>query len=201
MKTCIITGANRGLGLALAQILSQRPDWRVWGTTRRASPPIKGIQWAKLDVTSILSVSQLAVYFSQSGDALDLLINNAATLELLDEDILKLTHSGLMRTLETNVYGALLMAQGFWPGLKRAGGRVLNISSTDALCLDECRPAYAVSKIALEAVTKKLALAGKRDGVTVSSVQMGWFRSGMGTDKAPMSADEAAAQLVKETGI
>jgi hypothetical protein len=30
---------------------------------------------------------------------------------------------------------------------------------------------------------------------------MGWFRSGMGTDKAPMSADEAAAQLVKETGI
>lgn len=201
MKTALITGANRGLGLALAERLVAL-DYNVIATTRQQHHPSLGRignfgNWIYLDVTSAISISMAVNAFARKFASLDLLINNAAVLEDGTGDILTVTPHLLERTMRTNVSGALLVTQAFWPYLKKAGGRVINISSSDAECLDDCRPAYAVSKAALNAVTMKLQIAGKRDGVSVNHVNPGWFRSGMGTDKAPISAEEAALKVLE----
>ena len=184
MKTAIVTGCGRGLGNALLDQLDGL-GYLVAGATH-----------GQMDVTSQISVVNFAFDFAQKHSSLDLLINNAAVI-LDSKDILSVTPGMLQDTMEVNALGPLFVCQAHWKLLKAAHGLIINISSSDAECLDECRPAYSISKAALEAVTKKLALAGKRDGVRVVSVHPGWFRSGMGGPNAPLSPEEAAANVLK----
>jgi len=200
MKTALITGAYRGLGLETARQLSDR-GWRVILTARRkeqgaaATAKLKNALFLELDITNNSSVSRAAKQVSE----LDVLINNAAIIEDGDEDILAISPELIARTISTNALGSLRVSQAFIPLLcGSGGGRIVNVSSGAGQLSDTgtWAPAYSASKTTLNAITCLLAAALKDKGVAVNSVSPGWCRTEMGGPAAPRSVEEGAAGIV-----
>jgi len=200
MKTALITGAYRGLGFEVARQLTDR-DFRVIITARHlnlgqvAAAKLANASFLELDINDPVSVGRAAKQVEQ----LDVLINNAAILSGDDQDILRLPAELLLATLTTNTLGALRIAQAFVPHLsKRAGGRIVNVSSGGGQLseMGTWAPAYCISKTALNAVTCQLAAALRADGIAVNSVCPGWCRTEMGGAGAPRSVEEGAAGIV-----
>ncbi len=200
MKTVLITGAYRGLGLEVARQLTER-GYRVILTARKhdagqaAAAKLKNATFLELDITDAGSVARAAGQVSQ----LDVLINNAAIIAEGDADILHLPPELVLRTLATNTLGALRVAQAFLPHLlKSPAGRIVNVSSGGGQLseMGTWAPAYCISKTALNAVTCQLAAALKPHGIAVNSVCPGWCRTEMGGPGAPRSVEEGTAGIV-----
>jgi len=112
---------------------------------------------------------------------IDLLINNAAVLS-----------NSMDESIAVNAMGAYNLTKALWPQLTKAKGCVVNVSSREGLMQNTLfgRRPYSVSKALLNALTR--TLADNKDGVTVNACCPGWFRSRLGGDRAPISAEEAA---------
>lgn len=195
-RSVLITGANRGLGLATARALASR-GYSVIVTARElAKAEAVGVGTPEqLDVADPESIAAL---HERVGDV-DILINNAAVL--LDEgtSILDLSRDAAQTTMQTNFRGPLLLCQAFVPGmLRRRWGRVVNVSSGagQLSSMSSYAPAYSMSKTALNAVTRQFAAATEGRGVLVNSVCPGWVRTDMGGAGAPRSIDEGIDGIV-----
>lgn len=205
-KTAFITGANKGIGFEVARQLAQL-GYAVFVGSRDISKGKQATQqlceqgyeatFIQLDVTDPLSIKQAAGTFSQKADHLDVLINNAAVLDDHGEDILKLNVELLNRTLTTNVTGPIMVIQDFLPFLQKSDApRIINVSSGVGSLrnMQTYAPAYSISKVALNAVTRQFA--GALPGVAVNSVSPGWVRTDMGGNNASRSVEEGAAGIV-----
>lgn len=120
-RVAVVTGANRGIGVAIARELVAR-GLRVVGTSRspdgKAAIEEAGAEHHLLDVTSDASVERLA---SDVGE-LDVLVNNAGTsMNGFDANVAR-------ETLDTNYFGALRVTERLLPAL-RDGGRIVMVSS------------------------------------------------------------------------
>jgi NAD(P)-dependent dehydrogenase (short-subunit alcohol dehydrogenase family) len=195
-RTVLITGANRGLGLATARALASR-GYSVIATARElAKAEAAGVGTPEqLDVSDPASITAL---HERVGDV-DILINNAAVL--LDEStsILDLSRDAARTTMQTNFRGPLLLCQAFVPGMmRRRWGRVVNVSSGagQLSTMSSYAPAYSMSKTALNALTRQFAAATRGHGVLVNSVCPGWVRTDMGGPGAPRSIDEGIDGIV-----
>jgi NAD(P)-dependent dehydrogenase (short-subunit alcohol dehydrogenase family) len=182
--TALITGAGRGLGLALARALLAR-GWRVVVDARRAEHLATALPGAVVvpgDVTDpahrdalVSAVSGLAPTDEQR---LDLLVNNASDLgpsplpRLADVPL-----AAVRRVYETNVLAPLALTQKFLPLLRASHGTVLNISSDAAVEAYEGWGAYGSSKAALDQLTA--VLAAEEPGLAVYSVDPGDMRTEM----------------------
>ena len=172
----IVTGANRGIGLEVVRQLAQRGMHVVLGsrdrekgeTAARSLPHERGtVQPYQLDVTDQQSIDRLAREITAQFGQLDILVNNAAILydtwQQATTADLKTVHTAL----ETNVFGAWRMCQAFLPLLRKSrAARIVNVSSESGSLAQMSgeTPAYSVSKVALNALTRMFAaeLAGKR---------------------------------------
>ncbi len=202
MKTALITGAYRGLGLETARQLSARGyqviiTARDLGKALAAAAGLRNARALQLDSNDDASVARAAKEVTE----LDVLINNAAILAAGDEDILRLPLEIVERTLINNTVGALRAAQGFLAQLSQSSaGRIVNVSSGGGQLGDDetstWAPAYCISKTALNGVTSQLAAALKGLGIAVNSVCPGWCRTDMGGAEATRSAEEGAAGIV-----
>lgn len=208
MRTVLITGANRGLGLALVRRYGEA-GWRVWACCRaparaselRALARASGgrVSVRALDVTRGAQVARLARSFGRRR--LDLLINNAGIYAGHYRANLGQTDYGLWaKACATNVMGPARMAAAFAPALARSPkGTIVNISSimgSIALTSAGSSYAYRSTKAALNMVTKTLALELKPWRITVAAIHPGWVRTDMGGAKAPLSPKKAAAEVV-----
>ena len=200
MKTALITGAYRGLGLEVARQLSER-GWQIILTARRkdqgsaAAAQLKNATFLELDISSDTSVARAA----KTVQNLDVLINNAAVIADNDQDILTIRPQVIAETIEINAFGALRVTQAFVSHLlKSRAGRIVNVSSGAGQLSDmgTWSPAYAASKTALNAITCLFAAALKENGIAVNSVCPGWCRTEMGGSNAPRSVEEGAAGIV-----
>ena len=127
--TVVITGANRGLGLAFARHALANGARKVYGAARDPNTiTLPGLVPIALDVTNS---SQVAAAAADCGDV-TLVVNNAGIASvkgLLDEDSIAAT----ARMMETNVYGLLRVGQAFAPVLARnSGGALLNVLSVSS---------------------------------------------------------------------
>ena len=200
MRTALVTGAYRGLGLEVARQLSAR-GFRVIISARQreaglaAAAKVTNAPFLEMDITNAASIGLAVKQVSQ----LDVLINNAAILLPEDENMLQIAPETVARTLMTNAVGALQVSQAFIPLLRKSpAGRIINVSSGGGQ-LGETgtwAPAYCISKTALNGVTCQLAAALKDQGIAVNSVCPGWCRTEMGGAGAPRSAEEGAAGIV-----
>lgn len=201
MKTVLITGAYRGLGLETARQLAAR-GFQVIITARdleqaaSAAAGLSNVKGLQLDLNDEASVDRAA----QTTPLLDVLINNAAILETGDEDFLRIPLEIVERTLINNTVGALRMAQAFLPQLARSpAGRIVNVSSGGGQLgngeTSTWAPAYCISKTALNGVTCQLAAALTSQGIAVNSVCPGWCRTDMGGAGATRSVAEGAAGI------
>jgi NAD(P)-dependent dehydrogenase (short-subunit alcohol dehydrogenase family) len=206
VRVALVTGANRGIGLEVCRQLAGL-GLRVILTARDLSKATsaagglesEAIEPEQLDVTDPQSILALAARLAVRRIDVDVLVNNAAIL--LDEgtDIVDLEADNLRRTFETNVFGAVAVAQAFVPGMvARRYGRVVNVSSEagQLASMGTYAPAYSMSKTALNAFTNQLAAATRGSGVLVNSACPGWVRTDMGGAAAPRSVREGADTIV-----
>jgi NAD(P)-dependent dehydrogenase (short-subunit alcohol dehydrogenase family) len=183
-RTVLVTGAGRGLGLALARDLLSS-GWRVVVDARRADHLAVALPGAVVvpgDVTDSGHRDALATAVSglarTDGQRLDLLVNNASDLgpsplpRLADVPL-----AAARQVYETNVLAPLALIQLFLPLLRAAHGIVLNISSDAAVEAYEGWGAYGSSKAALDQLTA--VLAAEEPGLAVYSVDPGDMRTEM----------------------
>ena len=153
----------------------------------------------ELDVTRGDTIRSAVATLTTDFGRIDVLINNAAILLDEEEGLLDLSEDDLRATFDTNVFGAIAVAQAVVPAMrKQQHGRIVNVSS-QAGQLSSMRtyaPAYSMSKTALNAFTRQLAAATRGSGILVNSVCPGWVRTDMGGRSAPRSVAQGAEGIV-----
>jgi NAD(P)-dependent dehydrogenase (short-subunit alcohol dehydrogenase family) len=149
----LITGANRGIGLAFARELLARGARKVYAAARDpATVTLPGVQALRLDVTQPEQIAAAA----QLATDVTLVINNAGIAQpggFLSPDSDAVTR----RILETNFFGVLNVSQGFAPVLKaNGGGALLNVLSVASWVNGGELAAYSASKSAAWSLTNAL---------------------------------------------
>jgi len=220
-RIAVVTGANRGIGAAIAADL-RRNGLRVVATSRE---PREGFE--PLDVTRAEAIDAFAAALqSREPGGIDAIVNNAGTsLDGFNADVAR-------RTLDANFFGAMRVTDALLP-LLRPGGRIVMVSSAmgelssvgpelrtrfldPALARDELvalmeafvrdvaageharrgwpSSAYRVSKVGMNALTRVLArdLADDPRRILVNAACPGWVKTRMGGPSAPRSVEEGA---------
>jgi NAD(P)-dependent dehydrogenase (short-subunit alcohol dehydrogenase family) len=189
-KTVLVTGANRGIGRALAAEALARNARQVYAGTRKplANPDAR-ITPLRLDVTSPDQVQAAA----GEVKALDLLINNAGIL--LRDDLTD--PAAIERHLAVNLFGTYAMTQAFLPALSRSRGAIVNILSVNSLAPGPAMPAYSISKAAAFSLTQSLRVRLAGQGVRVHAVLPGPVDTEMlqGVDIPKASPESVAAAI------
>ncbi|MBC3875928.1 SDR family oxidoreductase [Undibacterium flavidum] len=149
----LITGANRGIGLAFATAVLARGARKVYVTARNPeSVTLQGVEVLKLDVTK---PEQVAAAAQQASDV-TIVINNAGIAQaggFLTEDSEAVTR----RIFETNFFGVLNVSKAFAPVLKtNGGGALLNVLSVASWVNAGELAAYSASKSAAWSLTNAL---------------------------------------------
>ena len=165
-KTVLITGANRGIGLALVAEALRRGAKRVYAGTRgELQHPDKRVVSLKLDVTSLAQIKLAADQVA----GLDVLINNAGIAifdDLTNPDVIS-------QHLAVNLLGVVSVTQTFLPLLKRSKGAIVNNLSLAALAPLPVIPGYSISKAAAANMTQSLRALLRSQGVTVHAAFIG----------------------------
>ncbi|MCC5576598.1 SDR family oxidoreductase [Microtetraspora sp. AC03309] len=200
MKHALITGASRGLGLALARSLAA-DGWALTLTARGE----EDLHCAAFDLDTSAGVTAIAgdvadpahrARLAEAVPRLDLLVNNASRLGAVPLPPLAGYPLDDLRDLfETNVIAPLALIQATLPALRARGGAVLNISSDAAVEPYEGWGGYGATKAALDQISNVLAV--EEPGITVWWVDPGEMRTRMLADA--VGAEEAAAAPEPET--
>lgn len=212
--TVLITGANRGLGLALVQRFLGA-GWHVFAGCRQDPGALttlacQALTRVPLDVADMASVRQAAALVAGSTPALDVLINNAAVYHDRGKEALEaldLTDGRLEQTMNVNAFGVLRVTQQFLPLLVRGRRKVIaNISSeagSIGMSVRANEYAYTMSKAALNMASRLMHNAFAGRGFHVLVIQPGWMRTAMGgmdADLDPADSAEGIYQLVLQPG-
>jgi len=210
-QTILITGANRGIGFALATELL-KGGHQVLAAARS---PAKAVDLAKLragneaslavlelNVNSEKSVAAAAEKVRALSGGLDVLVNNAAVFpEEGDESIFGMKLEHFREAYETNVLGVIRVTRAFVPLLEKGKDpRIVNISSGagSIAAKDDYRYyAYAASKAALNMVTRGLAAEFRPRGICVVAMTPGWVKTEMGGPNAPLAPAESARAIAR----
>lgn len=169
--TVLITGANRGIGLAFAREALARGARKVYAGARDpASVTLPGVEPIALDVNNAAQVAAAA----QKAKDVTLVINNAGIANFggfLAEGSIE----SLRTHMETNVIGLLRVSQAFAPVLAaQGGGALLNVLSIASWINSPTLSAYGASKSAAWAVTNGLRIELRGQGTQVLGLHMGF---------------------------
>jgi NAD(P)-dependent dehydrogenase (short-subunit alcohol dehydrogenase family) len=211
MTTILITGANRGIGLALAMFLVNRGD-RVIATMRDPfripdflkTAPRERMMVLGMDVTDDRSVERAAAAVKEP---IDVLVNNAGIhgprgASSLDTDL-----AALAEVLAVNTIAPLRVARAFLPQLKQGKNpRILTVSSQMGALSGSVQGsmAYRTSKAAVNKLTQCLAADLQPQGVAAIVLHPGWVQTDMGGSAADLTPEESArgiAGLIDKIGI
>jgi NAD(P)-dependent dehydrogenase (short-subunit alcohol dehydrogenase family) len=167
-STALVTGGQRGLGKAFVQELLDRGAAKVYATARTPRPSHDPrIVPVALDVTDQASVAALA----EQADDVSIVINNAGVGGA--GPLLGTTIDDIRIVFETNLYGAIRIAQAFAPALQRSGGGVL-VDIHSALSWIAGAGAYGASKAALWSATNSLRMELAPQHTQVVGVHLGY---------------------------
>jgi NAD(P)-dependent dehydrogenase (short-subunit alcohol dehydrogenase family) len=188
MATAIVTGASRGLGLALARALAAR-GWRLVIDARNG----KALEAARAELASVTEVVAIpgdvaddrhrSALVAAAGERVDLLVNNASALgpsplpALSDHPV-----GALEQVYLVNALAPLALVQLAMP-LMPAGGRIVNVTSDAAVEAYEGWGGYGSSKAALEQLTRVLGV--ERPELRVYAVDPADMRTHMHQEAFP----------------
>jgi NAD(P)-dependent dehydrogenase (short-subunit alcohol dehydrogenase family) len=198
-QTILVTGAGRGVGLALVHVLTHSGH-TVIGTLRspKESDALRalGAEIETVDVADDASIEALGERLK--GRAIDVLVNNAG-VGSEQSRLRDATGPDLHRVFQINAFAPVLVTKALMPSL-RAGQRrvVMNVTSQLGSIANNNGGSsypYRASKAALNQLTKSMAVELGPDGFTCFVVHPGWVKTDMGGPGAPLTPEESAAAL------
>ncbi|KTC98408.1 SDR family NAD(P)-dependent oxidoreductase [Legionella erythra] len=191
MKTLVITGASRGIGLATARYFLEK-GWVVIGSSTRGTSGLThpSLTMLPLDLAHASSIQA----FVRSLPDFDLLINNAAVLLDWNQQA-GIDVTLLKTTFDINVFGTIELTEACLDKLA-AQGQIINMSSSwGSFEANDSpyQPHYKMSKTCLNMYTKLLAV--RFPSRFIASFDPGWVKTDMGTEHAPTHPSQVAKEL------
>lgn len=190
MKTVLITGTSKGIGLETALAFG-RAGYKVFATMRNPQNAVAfkqqikdeslAISIHKMDVDSDESVKQCMETIIQENGFIDVLVNNAGIEH--NSSIEEMEMTAFKAVMETNYFGVLRCTKALLPQMrKRQNGVIINIASVAGHISNSPLGGYAASKHAIEAISEALAQEVKPFNIRVAIVEPGIINTAMAQD-------------------
>lgn len=202
MKTAVITGANRGIGLAISQRLAS-DGYAIIGICRQSSDELANLAERVIegiDVTSAVDVERLQKELADT--TIDVLVNNAGLLE--NNTLGSIDFDSIQRMMEVNAYAPLRVTEALLPNMQ-PGSKIGLITSRMGSIADNTSGGsygYRASKAALNAFGKSLAEDLKSRKIAVALLHPGYVKTRMVGFGGHLSPEDAANGLVDRlTGL
>src|SRR5215831_5381022 len=193
-SVALVTGANRGLGLAFARELVSRGAAKVYGAARQPDQVTEpGVIPVALDITDAQRVAEVA---KQCADV-SLLVNNAGVMKA--SNFIGAPNTDAARAeMETNYFGTLSMCRAFAPVLAaNGGGALVNMLSVGSFYTNPFTASYGASKAAAWSLTNGVRLELHHQGTLVVAVHAGFIDTDMAAlATGPKDSPESVARQV-----
>ncbi|MCX3263552.1 SDR family NAD(P)-dependent oxidoreductase [Pedobacter agri] len=220
MKSALITGANRSIGLETAKQLSKQGIFVYLGSRDLAKgnevigtlteQGFKNIKAIEIDVTNADSIIAAKNIIEQEQGKLDILINNAGVLGVNPQTATETAVDDIKAVFETNFFGVIQVTQTFLDLLKKSDApRISNITSGLGSLTLHSDPswkyyqvkaaAYGPSKSALNAYTIVLAYELKDSAFKVNVIDPGYTATDFNHHSGPGTVESAASFIIKHT--
>jgi len=198
MPTILITGAGRGLGLALARRFVEL-GWETLGTVREpakgAAMP-KGSQTLLCDVTDRASLARLGR--DLKGKPIDVLFCNAGMFGKRQQSLGSVDYDLWAEVMRVNVFAPMACVEALVDNVAASARRQIVMMSSRMGSITENgggEVVYRSSKSALNAVTKSLSIDLAPRGITAIAVHPGWVQTDMGGPRATLTPEQSAQGL------
>ncbi|NMN93923.1 SDR family oxidoreductase [Antrihabitans stalactiti] len=195
-RTVLVTGAGRGIGLAITQRMSEA-GWTVYATARSESAlarlnAMTNVIGVPLDITDRDAIATLPQHLPSTLDAV---VNNAGII--VSGPVEGLSIDNLSKQLDVNVVSQIAVTQAVLPALRAGHGRVVFISSVSGLITTPGTGAYSASKYAIESLADALRMELRPWKIPVSLIEPGPIKTDM-WDGMLDDYDAMTAQLSDE---
>jgi 3-oxoacyl-[acyl-carrier protein] reductase len=181
-RSVLVTGGNRGIGLAIARALAADGD--AVAITHRSGEPPEGLFAVRCDVTDTAAVNAAFDQVEQHQGPVEVLVANAGVTR--DRLILRMTDDDLHTVLDTNLVGAFRCIRRASKGMIRLRrGRVVLVSSVVALYGSPGQSNYAASKAGLIGLARSLTRELGGRGITANVVAPGFIETDMTAELSP----------------
>lgn len=194
MKTVLVTGGNRGIGLSFVKYYAAQ-GCNVIATSRKPSPELSAlkVKTVQVDLFSDESISQLPLELNDTK--IDLLINNAGIL--FRENLADATRQGMLDQYNVNAIAPLLVTKSLLPLLNEKSKIVFITSSMGSIAENESGGyyGYRASKAALNMIVKSLSIDLKESKIPVLALHPGYIQTDMTNGRGDMGPDDAVERM------
>ena len=203
----VVTGASRGIGLEICRqlaalgyvvLLGSRDLRTAELAAKELDPELARVVPVHVEVDNSVNIEQLAEWVGERYGRMDAIVNNASTAPDLWGIAGSTDLSPVAEALDVNLFGAWRVSQALLPLLRSSPRpRIVNVSSESGsiALMHGGRPAFSVSKAALNALTRTMAGELYRDGILVNAVCPGPVNAD-GARGSGRSAAQGAASVV-----
>ena len=175
-RSVLVTGGNRGIGLAIARRLAAGGDSVT--VTSRAGDPVGGLAVVRCDVRDAVSVDEAFAVVEKTTGPVEVLVANAGVTR--DQLLALMSEDDFVAVVDTNLAGAYRVAKRAVRGMMRMRrGRLIFISSVVGLYGSAGQANYAASKAGLVGLARSLARELGSRGITANVIAPGFVDSDM----------------------
>jgi 3-oxoacyl-[acyl-carrier protein] reductase len=203
-RVAVVTGGRRGIGLAIAELLTRRGanimigdrtiDESIKSAQKVAAECGCRVEAMQVDVSDFQSANTLIEAAMDTFGRVDILVNNAGVTR--DTLVLRMTEEDWDFVLNVNLKGAWNCCKAVVrPMMKQRFGRIVNISSVSGLAGQAGQTNYSASKAGLIGLTKALAREVASRGITVNAVAPGFVPTAL-TNDLPQELKDGMMKLI-----
>jgi len=205
-ETILITGTNRGIGLALSRVFADK-GWRVIACCRQPEqadalaairPKGEGeVSLHRLDVTDDEQIESLR--HELHGVPIDILLNNAGVSGPEEQGFGFLDEAGWLETFRVNAIAPYKLAKALLDNVRLGRRRVIASMGSIMGSLEDNNGGgyyvYRTAKAGVHMVMKNLSVDLRSVGIIAVALHPGWVRTDMGGSEAPLSPEQSAEGL------